>query len=101
MGQIHNMIRLLEEATTTLRRTANQGVDRRKKDIYFEMSRKMNATLQAMQEQQRNLKQIAMMSDDARDIRLAETFQQMARKMNQEMQEAENVMCQMKNIANN
>ena len=95
------MIRLLEEAATNLRRMANQGVDGRKKDDYYEMSRKMNATIQAMQKQQRNLKQIAMMAEDVRDIRLAETFQQMAGKLDEEMQEAENVMRHMRNIANN
>lgn len=95
------MIRLLEEAATTLKRIASQEVvDEHKRYNYFEMSRKMNDILQAMQEQESNLRQIARMADEVRDTRLAETFQQMARKMDQELQEAEVVMRQMKNIAN-
>ena len=94
-------IRLLEEATGTLRRTANQGVDRQQKDTYFEMSRRMNVVLQSMQEQQQKLKQIANLADEVHNNNLAETFQQIVRRMNQELQEAEAVMRQMRNIANN
>lgn len=94
-------IRLLEEATVTLRRTANNGVDGRQKDNYFEMSRKMNVVLQSMQEQQQKMRQITNLAEDVRNNNLADTFQQIVRRMNQEMQEAEAVMCQMRNIAQN
>lgn len=94
-------IRLLEEATVTLRRTANNGVDGRQKDTYFEMSRKMNVVLQSMQEQQQKMRQITNLAEDVRNNNLADTFQQIVRRMNQEMQEAEAVMCQMRNIAQN
>ena len=94
-------IRLLAEATVTLRRTANNGVDGRQKDNYFEMSRKMNVVLQSMQEQQQKMRQITNLAEDVRNNNLADTFQQIVRRMNQEMQEAEAVMCQMRNIAQN
>ena len=81
-------IRLLEEATVTLRRTANNGVDGRQKDNYFEMSRKMNVVLQSMQEQQQKMRQITNLAEDVRNNNLADTFQQIVRRMNQEMQEA-------------
>lgn len=93
-------IRLLEEATATLRRAANSGVDRRQKDVYYEMSSKMKVVLQSMYEQQQKLKQIAYLADQVHNSNLAETFQQMVRKMNQELQEAEAVIRQMRNIAN-
>ena len=94
-------IRLFEEATVTLRRTANNGVDGRQKDNYFEMSRKMNVVLQSMQEQQQKMRQITNLAEDVRNNNLADTFQQIVRRMNQEMQEAEAVMRQMRNIAQN
>ena len=93
--------RLLEEATVTLRRSPNNGVDGPQKDNYFEMSRKMNVVLQSMQEQQQKMRQITNLAEDVRNNNLADTFQQIVRRMNQEMQEAEAVMRQMRNIAQN
>ena len=93
-------IRLLEEATGTLRRTANQGVDRRQKDAYFEMARRMNVILQSMQMQQQKLRQLSNLASEAHNSNLEDTFQQIARRMSHEIQEAEAVMCQMRNIAN-
>ena len=92
---------LLSETQAILRRTANQGVDMRQKEAYYEMSRSMNVVLKSMQEQQNKLRQIVNVANEVHNNNLADTLHQIAKRMNQEIQEAEAVMHQMRNIANN